>query len=486
MTRCNRMMSSTYEKAFSNMSFQQFLSILRDRHLVIWIVALVCTLSTLAFNLLRTKQYTATATVLVDLRTPDPVQGMVQAPAAAIPGYMATQIDIISSDRVSQDVVRNLGIAKNAEAVKRWQENTSGQGTIEQYYGEFLKTDLEVKPSKESNVIEIKFTSPEPEFASTVANAFAKSYINTTAALKTDPARDYATFFDARTKQMREQLEQAQARLSQYQRESGIIGSDERLDVETARLNELNSQLIAVQGQRAESGSRERAASDKVATSPDVVHNPEIESLSADVARTEAKLDELGQNVGHNHPQYLRQQAELRTLKAKLASEMDRIASSLGAAHTVDIRRESEIRAALEAQKKRVLELRTQRDAVSVLQREVESAQRAYESVAQHLTQSSLESQSQQTNIVLLSDAQPPTRASRPRTFLNTAIALIAGLVLGVGGALIAEVAKPRLRSVADVARALSLPVLVTLPAANQSTRRSWSLPWKRIDEALA
>src|SRR5208283_4838146 len=104
----------------------------------------------------------------------------------------------------------------------------------------------------------------------------------------------------------------------QYQRENGIIGADERLDVETARLNELNTQFTAIQGQRTESGSREQAATDQMATSPDVVHNQVIENLSTEAARAEAKLDLLGQNVGRNHPQYLQQKAELDTLKAKL------------------------------------------------------------------------------------------------------------------------------------------------------------------------
>jgi chain length determinant protein EpsF len=457
------------------MTLRQFLAILRARHRYIWLVAAFCTLSTLAFNLWRTKQYTATATVLIDLRAPDPLQGpgQMQAPAAMIPGYMATQVDIISSERVAQDVVRQIGLDKNEQAIRRWKLDAGGRGTIEQFYADFLKTDLDVKPSRESNLIDIRFTSPDPEFAASVANAFAKDYIATNVALKVDPARDYATFFDARTKQLREQLEQAQTRLSQYQRETGIIGADERLDVETARLNELNTQLTTIQGQRTESGSRERAATDKMATSPDVVHNPVIETLSGDVARTEAKLDELGQNVGHNHPQYLRQQAELQTLKAKLDSEMTRVANSLGAAHAVDVRREVEVRAALDEQKRRVLELRTQRDEVSVLQREVETAQHAYDLVAQRLSQSSLESQSQQTNVLLLSPAQAPTRPSHPKTVLNTAIALLVGLILGAGTTLLVELIRPRLRGVEDVTHTLGLPVLVTLPAGGKPRGRS-------------
>ena len=454
------------------MTVRQLLLVLRDRHLYIWLVAALCTFATLGINLWRTKQYTATATILIDLRAPDPVQGQAMAPAPMVPGYMATQVEIISSDRVAQDVVKRLGLDKNEGAIARWKKDAEGKGTVESYYGDFLQNELEVKPSRESNLIDIKFTSPDPEFAATVANAFAKSYIDTNVSLKVDPARDYAVFFDARTKQLREQLETAQSRLSQYQRDNGIIGTDERLDVETSRLNELNTQLTTVQGQRAESQSRQQAAAEKITTSPDVVRNTVIESLSSEIARTEAKLDDLGQNVGPNHPQFIQQKAELDTLKAKLDYEMTRVANSLGAAHTVDVRREKEIREALDAQKARVLALRTQRDEVSVLQREVESAQKAFDQVSQHLSQSSMESKSQQTNVVMLSPADAPIKSSRPRIVLNTAIALFLGMVLGVGTALIVELLRPRLRGPEDVAQALALPVLITLPAGSRHPSR--------------
>ncbi|NMV20996.1 chain length determinant protein EpsF, partial [Vibrio parahaemolyticus] len=89
-----------------------------------------------------------------------------------------------------------------------------------------------------------------------MANAFVQAYIETHLDLRADPAKRFSTFFDQRAKQLREQLEAAQNRLSEYQKQHGLIATDERLDIENARLNELSSQLVAIQALATESSSR--------------------------------------------------------------------------------------------------------------------------------------------------------------------------------------------------------------------------------------
>lgn len=213
-------------------------------------------------------------------------------PGMMAPGYMATQIDIIQSHRVGRRVVRMLKIDENPSARQQWQEETGGKGSIEAYYAELLGEQLNVKPSRESNVINITYKSAEPQFASAIANAFAQAYIDTNVELRADPAKQYAGWFDARTKGLREQLETAQGKLSKFQRDNGIINADERLDVENARLQELSSQLVAMQALRTESSSRQ-AQSGNSEILPEVLQSGLVQSLKADVARQDAKLKDL-------------------------------------------------------------------------------------------------------------------------------------------------------------------------------------------------
>ncbi len=447
------------------LDWQRLRLVLLARHWLVWGSCILFAGLGLVLSLfVLPTMYTASADVLLDFRESDPIQGQTQTVGLISPGYVATQADIVVSDRVARKVVHALGLDTNPSSIQAWHEAGEG-GTIDQYYMDALRKALEVRPSRMSNVLSIKFSSPSPGYAATVANAFAKAYVETNVELKADPARDFKAWYDERTAQARKVLEDAQERLSAFQRDKGIIiPTDEHIDVETARLTELNSQLIAVQGQQADSESRRDQAQGQMGNSPDVVQNALIQTLRGDVARAEAKQEELGKELGRNHPKFISSAAELAALKDKLDAEIQRVATSVGGTNSVNVQRERQIRAALDAQKKRVLQLRAQRDEAAVLRNDVESAQRAYDLVLQRLSANNLESQVPQTNVTILSEALPPVKKSSPHTTLNVLLGTLGGLLLGVTAAVWLELRQPRLRSAGDIGSVLRIPVLAAIP----------------------
>ncbi|MDE2365982.1 MAG: chain length determinant protein EpsF [Betaproteobacteria bacterium] len=446
------------------MTFRQFLLILQARYKVAMFTALFVIIATLIVSLLLPKQYTASTAVVVDVKSPDPLAGMV-LPGLTSPAYMATQIDIINSDRVAQRVVKLLRMDESPPVRQQWMDATDGEGDLTVWLADLLKQKLDVKPSRESNVINITFTGADPSFAAAVANAFAQAYIDINVELKVEPARQYAEWFEDQAKILRDKLEKAQQALSVYQQNSGIVATEERLDHEVAKLNELSTQLTLVQAQTSDSSSKRKSAGNPE-TLAEVMQNPLINSLKSDIARLEAKLQESSVNLGRNHPQVKRAQSELTSLRNKLAAETRKIYSSIGTSYQVGKQREKELLEAMEAQKKRVLELNRQRDQISVLQRDVEAAKRNFESVSQRFAQTRLESNSVQTNISRLNPASIPTEPSRPRIFLNLLISIFLGPLLGVSIALILELVNRRVRSIDDLAEVIEVPVLETIPSA--------------------
>jgi len=440
------------------MNPQQFLLILRARYKLVFFVLLGTVMATFVVTLLLPKQYTATASVVVDVKSPDPIIG-VMLPGMAAPGYMATQIDIIQSDRVAQKVVKLLKLDASPTVRQQWMEATGGKGRLEIWLADLLQKKLEVKPSRESNVISVSYKAVDPGFAAAVANAFTQAYIETNIELKVAPARQYAQWFGEQGKSLRDNLEKAQAKLSAYQQEHGIVAIDERLDNETAKLNELSTQLTVVQGQTSDAQSKQRSGSASD-TLPEVVQNPTIGALKVDIARQEAKLQELAGNLGKNHPQYQRAESEIATLKQKLEVETRHITSGFSTSRNVGKEKESELRTAIEAQKKKLLELKHARDEVAVLMRDVDAAQKAYEAVSQRFNQTSLESQSTQSNVAVLTPAAEPTEPSSPKLVLNMMFSVFVGTLLSIGMALMLEMLDRRIRSADDLAETLRLPVL--------------------------
>ncbi len=456
------------------MTLQQFLLILRARYLVALITLLVTVLATIGISMVIPKQYTASAAVVVDVKSPDPVSGMVLQGMMA-PGYMATQIDIINSDRVAQRVVKLLKMEESAAIRAQWQEDTQGKGQLLVWLAELLQKKLEVKPARESNVINIIYSGPDPDFAAAVANGFAQAYLDVNLDLKLAPARQYAAFFEEQTKQMRDKLDKAQKALSDYQQKNGITTVDDRLDYETAKLNETSSQLTGIQGQTTDSQSkRQNSKADTVA---EVMQSPLVNSLKADIARLDAKLQESNVNLGKNHPQTQRTETELATLKAQLETETRKITSSIDTTYQVSKQREQQLQSALSTQKGRVLVLNKQRDELNVLRRDVETAQRSFEAISQRASQTSVESQNGQTNLAVLNAASAPVEPSRPRVLLNVLVSIFLGTLLGVGLALMLELANRRVRSADDLAEALDLPVLGSIAPAGGMLKRSKSRP---------
>jgi polysaccharide biosynthesis transport protein len=451
------------------MTLQQFLLILRARWVVALLTLLITVATTVAVSLILPKQYTANAAVVVDVKSPDPVTGQLLAGMMA-PGYMATQIDIINSDRVAQRVVKLLRMEESAAIRQQWQEETEGKGQLLNWLAALLQKNLDVKPSRESNVINIGYTGADPDFSAAVANAFAQAYLDVNLDLKLAPVRQYAAFFDEQSKTARERLDTALAALSTYQQTNGLVAADDRLDYETARLNEISSQLTQIQAQTTDSQSkRQNSKADTVA---EVMQSPLINGLKSDIARLEAKLQESNINLGKNHPQTIRNEAELASLRAQLQTETRKITSSIDTTYQVSRQREDELKKAMNAQKAKVLELNKQRDELRVLRNDIDIAQRAFESISQRASQTNVESQNSQTNIAVLNAAAPPNAPSKPRVLLNVLVSIFLGTLLGVGLALMLELANRKVRSADDLAEALDLPVLGSIASAGRSLKR--------------
>ncbi len=440
------------------MNFTQFLLILSARKWIILVILLLTVAITAAISLLLPKEYTATTTLIFDAKSKDPLTGQL-LPSQMFPGYMATQIDVIKSSTVAQKVVSELKLADSPGTREQFMEATKGKGSINQWLGDLLGSKLSVEPSRESSIISVAFTGTDPQFAALMANAFAKSYIDTSLELRLVPARQTATFFDQQITQLRANLDKAQQKLTAYQREKGIVESEERLDVETRRLADVAGQMVAAQSAAFEASSRARDSR----SMPEVFNNPTVQSLKALVAQSEGRLADLAKRVGTNHPEYQRIQAEADSYKVKLATELSTASKGVGAGATAARQRFDELGGAFANQKARVIGLKQQREEATLLARDLENAQRIYDSALQRYGQSRMEAQSTQTDIAVLNPATPPVQASKPRVLFNVLLAVFFGTMLGVGLGFMIELLNRRVRSGQDIITGLEIPVLAEI-----------------------
>jgi chain length determinant protein EpsF len=446
------------------MNFSLLISAMRARFRVFALVLGVTVLAALAASLLMPKSYKATASLLVDANK-DPQQSLSPTDYYAQPrerlSYMQTQVGIITSAKVAQAVARDLKLAEDPKTREAFEKVQGRQESIDEWLGAQLLESLKVETSQ-SNIITISYTAHDPAQAARVANAFAQTYVDTTLALRIVPTRQAAAWFDEQLKALRTNLEEAQARLTTYQKEHGIVSTDEHGDIESIRLNDLAAQVM-----RAQEQTRGRGAVGGDAAS--VKNDPMVQRLSADLAGGEAKLVELSAQYGPNYPAYQRQVEENRALRQRLDAATAKAASAANGQRQVARNREAELRKALAEQHARVLELKQGRNEMGVLMRNVETAQKAYETASQRAVVNQVESRARQTNISALDAAVAPAKPIRPRLTLNLALSLLVGTLLGVGLAAVLELLDRRVRTAADLSSDWNVPVLASLNAQRPS-----------------
>jgi len=453
-----------------------FLSTLRARFGIFIATLAITVLVATALSLMWPKSYKATAAVVVDARNEQSLSdsnGVANVRERI--GYMQTQVDILTSPKVALRVVKDLHLAESPKTLEQFAKSHPNGGSVEQWLADALRRGVEVNTSQ-SSVLEVVYVANNAESAASIANGFAQAYMDTMLELRVQPTRQAAEWFDDQLKTLRGDLESAQAKVTAYQREHGIVSADERLDVEQQRLTELSSQVLDAEQRTLMLRGREQEIREAVAHGASVDQIPGAEAseqvvrMRMELLAGQAKLQMLATQYGDRYPEYRRQLAENVNREQALTAELRKAADRATSLRQESERRQTDVRAALDAQRSRLLELRTGRDELGVLTGNVGTAQRAYDTALQRFVVSQVESRASQANVSLLSAATVPADPFRPRVFLNILLSIVVGTLLGVTFAVFRELTDRHVRTLNDIDCGLDIPQLAVLSAWKRPT----------------
>jgi chain length determinant protein EpsF len=469
------------------MNFMQFLRMLSARRrLFLGIWGSIVGLALVLFAVVP-KTYQGEVAVVVDSKVTDPITGLMM-PEQLLTANIATQIEIIRSRNVALKVVDKLHLVNDAHLQEQFRDETSGDGSIRDWLADGLLAHLDTKPSHLSNVISIRFDAPDAGVAAALANAFGDAYIETSLELTADPAKRQANWFDTQMRELRAKVEGAQRRLSEYQQKENLVGTaDDHLDVESARLTELTSQLVTAQASMYDARTRLKQVEQALSRGnleqvPDIIGNPVLQSMKVDLVRAQGNLAEVEQRYARNHPQYISSAAQVEALQSKLAAEIQVAKGSIAQAAEIAERRATQSQGAVDAQKSRILNLKRRHDQLDVFDHDVATAQHAYDAAAQRASEVRLQGQLDQSNIAILNPAVPPMKAWRPKLWLNLLVGIVLGTALALVVVLAAELRNRRVRSRDDLISSAGLLVVAEIPRlASRARRRSLRISARRL-----
>ncbi len=387
---------------------------------------------------------------------------------------MDTQTHVLQSDAIAKLVISKLNLDSNPAFAARGAAAAASEVDPQReaaLIGKFHRS-LQINSIPRTRLLEIRFSSPDPVLAAKAVNSVIDTYIE----------QNYKTHLEATTRtsdwlaqqlsELQLKVQESQEKLVQYQKEHGILGIDEKENIITSKLDELNRQLTAAEGDRMQKESVYRLAS---SGDPDLLSNLDPSSPLVKLRSQEADLHrQLAQASVKFEPSYPKVEElnnELAAVQADIKVEIARLAAKYKKDYLAALEREKLLRASLENQKTEENQLNESAIEYSLLKRDVESNRQLYEGLLQKLKEAGVMTGLRSSNVRIVDPASPPSAPSTPNIPRNLLLSLAVGLAGGVSLAFILESRDNTVHSLEQAQMITGLPSLAVIPLASRSSR---------------
>jgi protein tyrosine kinase modulator len=459
--------SADQESSGGGMSLSQLMSILYAYrwYSLITMVALI-SLLTFAIKLLP-KVYVATATLIVNYETKDPLSGRV-SPAGETNTYIPTQIELMLSRVVLQPVVDRLKLTADKEFTNGFVGPPAALNEV--VTKNLHDKKLSVQQGMNSQLLYISASSKSPNRAAALANAVADEYLAQAKQRANAPAGERAELYATELAELRAKTIAAQDRLTEFRQQHAMTEVDsDKVDVEGAGLIDLQAKLQDAQNQRRQLEARQVSGA---ASSDAVLESPAVQTLRGQLAAQEAQMAELRTTLGPKHPKVIELDSQTAATRRSLAAEVH----SISANNSVQLARARDLEAkyqnAVNTERTRLLGRRGIQDQSAKLVLELQSAQATYKKALDGYDQIVFASAGNNKDVSLVSRADLPVKADKPNKLKLFLVACMASLGVGMGWPFAYEMLlNRRLRCRDDLERHFGIPVLAQLdPIPNMSS----------------
>ncbi|MGE0799226.1 MAG: GumC family protein [Lautropia sp.] len=335
-----------------------------------------------------------------------------------------------------------------------------------------LQAHLEVVPVRQSQLIEIRYESPDPALATSIANTIAQSYINADLDARFDMQQAASRWLNGRLDQLKRELERSEDALQKYRETAGIIitpgptmgGNVRQLETATDRL--LQARIARTQAEQIY--RQVRPGTPNRYQVPAVFNNPAVAQARQAEAVAAQTLAERAQTFGTAHPQYLDAQVQLKNAQDHLQRQSEAVISSIAKEFEVARSTEASIERELNDSRSNIRELNRNQSELSLLERDVETNRKLYETFLSRVKETNATSDFMTPIARIIDPAERPRAPVKPRKLVIVALIGLLGAILGAALAIGIEMRSAVIRSVADVEEELGVGMLVAVPKARR------------------
>lgn len=338
---------------------------------------------------------------------------------------------------------------------------------------------LSINGIEKTRLIEVAVEHPDPQIASDLANAMARSYIQQELNSRMTASMQAVEWLRDRSAEYRQKLEQGLLALQTYREDAQSVSLEEDQDIVIAKLKSLNASLTTAQTERIDAQSRWEAIESRIEmlVSGDTPGNlqklqmiaPELDNpvLSDTLFRLRAQQQvvvRLRERYKSEHPDLKEALQQERLLLREFQQMFNAAVHAIRSHYDMLLAREQNLKNALQAQEQAAFRLARQLVEYNDLKRNIDADREIYESVVARMKEASLSGSVPSEVIRVAEDARPagiPFRPNRPRVLLRGGIFAVAA---GLGVIFLLHYTDHRFRRHEEIERALGIPVIAALP----------------------
>jgi capsular exopolysaccharide synthesis family protein len=341
---------------------------------------------------------------------------------------------------------------------------------------------LQVTGGRESEVLQIRYVSTDPNLAAQVANAVAQAYIAFGLESRSSNVQQATGFLRQRIDELKLKLEKSEQALQEFQQAEGLVDTQNREKIVGAQLGSLTAELIKAQTARSQAEARYNQVKSYVANRSDyeslvtVIGNPLV--LDAHRARVEMerRVSELGERYGEKHPRMRAALADSKQAEFRLRSEVEKAVDTVRKEFEVAKAQERELKNIIDAQQAEMRTLSGKAFTLAKFEREVEANRQLYESFVARFKEADIADEYDVSNVRIIDEAKVPAGSFKPNRQRMVFISVLIGLLLGVFLAIVRSRLDNTVNTREDVENRLGLPLLGMLQSVRVRRRKGQTL----------
>ncbi len=471
--------------ADAELNLRDYWHVITHRKWTVLVFFLVVVITTVVASFLATPIYRSSLTLQIERELPKVVkfQDVVPVESAMDKDFYQTQYELLKSRTLAKRVIDHLALAThsafNSTESSNWQgwirsilaaapgvgeESHTSAVRRDELVEEFLD-NLSIEPVKQSRLVRVSFESKDAELAARVLNALAENFIQMNLERRVDASSYAKSFLEDRLTQVKAKLEDSEKKLVAFAREHEIIKVDTNRSVQLQKLNEASRALATAERERIEA---EALYNETMATQghglSQVLDSIVIQKLKQTEAEMEASYQEKLNIFKPAYPSMLQLKQQIDEIAEQIEEEVTNIRAAIRSQYQMAKLKERALANKVGTLKSEVLSIQDSSIPYNILQREVDTNRELYEGLLQRMKEVGVAGGVTTNNVSVVDGAEVPYKKHKPRIAVNALLALIIGVVGGIGLAFLFEHLDDTLKEPEVLERRLQLPVLGVVP----------------------